>query len=87
MESTADKLARLQGMADGDPTWDLSDNDMEAIRWVLDERQRMQEALKRVRQGYQNILAFRHIAGSDRYGALTREEVEGVIAEVDIALW
>jgi len=28
-------LNRLELMADGDPKWDLSDNDMKAIRMVL----------------------------------------------------
>ena len=31
-ESFADKIARLELMADGDPTWDLTDNDRAAIR-------------------------------------------------------
>ena len=35
-ESFADKIARLELMADGDPTWDLSDNDRAAIRALLE---------------------------------------------------
>lgn len=35
-ESFADKIARLELMADGDPTWDLSDNDRAAIRTLLE---------------------------------------------------
>ncbi|MEN6602121.1 MAG: hypothetical protein ABFD86_06865, partial [Bryobacteraceae bacterium] len=42
----------------------------------------LRATLKRNRQGMQNILEFRKIAANDRYGALTREEVEGVIAEI-----
>jgi hypothetical protein len=33
-----------------------------------------------------NLIEFRRIAGSDRYGALTREEIEQSIAEIDRAL-
>ena len=46
---------------------------------------RMKESLLRVRQGYCNIKELRKISG-DRYGALTREEIEGVIQEIDKAL-
>jgi hypothetical protein len=35
-ESFADQIARLELMADGDPTWDLSDNDRAAIRALLE---------------------------------------------------
>lgn len=54
----------------------------------------LEAALRRVRLGYQNILEFRKLGGelaqrdgfAGRYGALTREEIEGVIAEVDAAI-
>lgn len=54
----------------------------------------LEAALGRVRQGYQNILEFRKLGGewgqrdgfAVRYGALTREEVECVIAEIDAVL-
>lgn len=48
MESDTDKLSRLQGMASGDDTWDLSDHDTEAIAWILKREQRLREALKAV---------------------------------------
>ncbi len=35
-ESFSDQIARLELMADGDPTWDLSDNDRAAIRALLE---------------------------------------------------
>lgn len=47
---------------------------------------RYRTALMRVRQGYANILEFRKLANSDRYGALTRDEIKAVLAEVDTAL-
>ena len=37
MESISEAIERLELMADGDPQWDLSDNDRAAIRTVLDE--------------------------------------------------
>jgi phenylpyruvate tautomerase PptA (4-oxalocrotonate tautomerase family) len=53
------------------------------------------EALLRNRQGYVNILEMRKLSSEQRgqrdgyggrYGALTREEIEAVIAEIDEAL-
>lgn len=37
VESVADKISRLENMASGEPSWDLSTHDMEAIQWALDE--------------------------------------------------
>lgn len=34
-ESPADKLSRLELMASGDPKWDLSDNDLAALRYGM----------------------------------------------------
>lgn len=56
---------------------------------------RYRAALERLRQGYRNILEFRKLSSAQwgdrdgyggRYGALTREEIEGVIAEIETAL-
>lgn len=56
---------------------------------------RLEGALRRVRQGYQNILEFRQLTADvwgtrdgygGRYGALTREEIDGVLTEIDAAL-
>lgn len=49
---------------------------------------RLEKALGRCRQGYQNILEFRRLPHPHlgRYGALTREELEQSIAEIDAAL-
>lgn len=41
METIEDKLARLELMADGDPKWDLSDHDQEAIAWLLAEYKKL----------------------------------------------
>lgn len=49
------------------------------------EVERLRSALERCRQGQRNILEFRKLE-SGRYGALTREEIETVIAEIDVAL-
>jgi hypothetical protein len=46
----------------------------------------LEEALRRVRQGYRNILEVRKLSGVERYGALTHEEIDGVIGEIDAAL-
>lgn len=56
---------------------------------------RLESALIRNRQGYLNILEMRKLSSEQwgerngyggRYGALTREEIEAVIAEIDEAL-
>lgn len=47
---------------------------------------RLRKALERNRQGYKNVLVFRKIFDGDRYGALTREEIEEVITGIDAAL-
>jgi hypothetical protein len=36
-ESTEDKIRRLEAMASGDDSWDLSTNDMNAIQWALNK--------------------------------------------------
>ena len=41
-ETFDDQFSRLELMADGDPTWDLSENDRAAIRAVLAEVGRLQ---------------------------------------------
>jgi hypothetical protein len=46
---------------------------------------RAYEALRRHRQGMLNILEFRKL-NSGRYGALTREEIEETISEIDSVL-
>ena len=47
-ESFADQIARLELMASGDPTWDLSDNDKAAIRALLENyRACVGESLRR----------------------------------------
>ncbi|MEN6534241.1 MAG: hypothetical protein ABFD89_11305 [Bryobacteraceae bacterium] len=45
MESQSDKLKRLYLMADGDPKWDLSDHDTEAIGWATSRIAELEAAL------------------------------------------
>jgi len=40
-ESFAEQLERVQLMASGDHKWDLSDNDMAALRALLDEVEKL----------------------------------------------
>jgi hypothetical protein len=35
MESNQDKIMRVEAMASGEPSWDLSENDMAALQYVL----------------------------------------------------
>jgi hypothetical protein len=49
-ESYEDQLARVRAMATGAGTWDLSDNDLAALRAVLAEMGRREEALGSVRR-------------------------------------
>lgn len=42
-ESHADQIRRVEGMASGDSTWDLSDNDCTALATVLKERTELTE--------------------------------------------
>lgn len=67
----------------------------QALREVFKERDTYARLLKELRQGYQNILEFRKLNSEKwgmrdgyggRYGALTREELEGVIVKIDAAL-
>lgn len=44
MESNSDMLSRVCMMADGNQTWDLSDNDTRALRHVLAERDQFKQA-------------------------------------------
>lgn len=44
-ESNNDKLRRVVQMATGSPTWDLSDNDIAALQYVLNSRTEAFEAL------------------------------------------
>lgn len=45
-ESHAEQIARVEGMASGDSTWDLSDNDCAALATVLKERAELLQAMK-----------------------------------------
>lgn len=43
----------------------------------------LEKVLTRLREGMLVLLELRKIPGMNRYGALTREEIEGVVAEID----
>lgn len=45
-ESHADRIARVEAMAAGGETWDLSDNDIAALRTVLSDRAELLKWLK-----------------------------------------
>jgi len=45
IESPKDKMARLELMAEGEPTWDLSDNDRAAIQYALDRIKALEREL------------------------------------------
>ena len=47
-ESLPEQIARVHQMAKGDPTWDLSENDLAALRTVLAERDAYGEALQEI---------------------------------------
>ena len=48
-ETFTEQLSRVRQMATGDPTWDLSDNDMAAITAVIRSHAELLAALKCVR--------------------------------------
>jgi hypothetical protein len=65
------------------------------LKEEFDRIDRLKAALLRNRQGYVNILEMRKLSSEQwgqrdgyggRYGALTREEIETVIAQIDEAL-
>jgi hypothetical protein len=58
----------------------------EKLKVLREECLQYRAALMRHRQGMFNILELRKIAGTERYGALTREEIEGVISDIDALL-
>jgi hypothetical protein len=47
-ETYVEQLERVRGMAAGEPTWDLSDNDTAALRAVLDRLGFLEAALKMI---------------------------------------
>lgn len=57
-----------------------------ALTAAQERERRLELQLRRNHRGYLNILEFRRIKGSDRYGALTREELDQVISEIESAL-
>jgi hypothetical protein len=48
-ESWADQVSRLEAMASGDVSWDLSPNDMAAIRAVIDRVADLEADIRRAR--------------------------------------
>ncbi len=65
----------------------------EGLAWAKQRNEELEaenaafrKELERQRQGLQTILELRKIAGTDRYGALTRDEIEDVIMGIDATL-
>ena len=52
----AEQLLRIELMATGDPTWDLSENDIEAIKAILAERAALRESLAALITGLENAV-------------------------------
>lgn len=48
-ESRDEQIARVQAMAEGQDTWDLSDNDLAALRTVLAERAAAERETERLK--------------------------------------
>ncbi len=48
MESEREMLSRVESMASGSQTWDLSKNDIEALKYVLKSRAEMEAYIKRI---------------------------------------
>jgi hypothetical protein len=61
-------------------------NTIEKLVLANNRMVQLEGQLQRQRLGLLNLIEFRKIAGSDRYGALTREEIEQSIAEIDAVL-
>ena len=74
-ETFAEQVERVEGMAAGDPTWDLSDNDQAALKAVLDELARLREL---VAEQLQDVAAARSEAHQAREATAT---VETFLAE------
>ena len=55
-ESVSDMLGRLSRMSRGEPTWDLSDNDCAAIKWLLNERKASEAKVRELEQALQGIM-------------------------------
>lgn len=71
-ESFEDQLSRVQQMASGSPTWDLSPNDIAALKAVLtnfnrraDEITRLKELVKRAIGGLKRLGKFSRLPGDD----------------------
>jgi hypothetical protein len=55
MESNRDKSARLSLMANGDPQWDLSGNDVNAIDWALSEIRALRKRCYKLAENYEGM--------------------------------
>lgn len=80
---------RIEGLEEQKAAWNLSQQLQKEVmrRGELEaENARLRKELERQRQGLQTILELRKIAGTDRYGALTRDEIEEVIMGIDAVL-
>ena len=48
IESNKDKLSRVRQMSTGDPTWDLSPNDLAALKYVSDDNARLRAMITEI---------------------------------------
>ena len=86
MQTPEDMLSRVQLMAAGDSgTWDLSDNDIDALRFVLgqlDDARRERDAANKALDMAKQFIewAFEHsvIAAGDLDGGSVQDELEGL---------
>jgi len=76
-ESPADKLSRVRQMSTGDPTWDLSKNDLQALRYVVASVDSLRAACdKLVEYGRE---ACKHVSVRKR-----EDELDGILADAII---
>ena len=68
-ESSEEKLNRVRLMASGDPTWDLSPNDVEALRYLLTELGRLKEIVDRLPKFRDGATAYPGATGVARHGS------------------
>ena len=77
-ESFKEQLSRVQMMADGSPTWDLSDNDTAALEAVLASHAELFVALEAAKE------ELCHCA--DKFGCSMDDSLFGVLRKVNAAI-
>lgn len=59
-ESFDDQVSRVELMSTGDPTWDLSPNDLAALKAVLADRERLRKLVERAVVGLKCVGRFHY---------------------------